>query len=109
MNWIRKNSFISSLLTFALIFAIILFFNDENIEQYEQITIEHGESLWSLADQYRGKMTKHDWIAQVEKVNNVNRNEVVAGAVLSFPIEEQSSYIVQKEADKHAVKVASEQ
>jgi hypothetical protein len=108
MNWMRKNSFFSMMIIFTLLFSAVLFLKDENIEQYEQITISHGESLWSLADQYRGKMSKHDWITQVEKANQVNRHEVLAGAVLSIPVEEQSAYIAQKEADKDVVKVASE-
>ena len=109
MKWMRKNSFFSMIIIFALLFSAVLFLTDENIEKYEQITIGQGESLWSLADQYRGKMSKHDWITQVEKVNHVNRHEVLAGAVLSIPVEEQSVYIAQEKADKDVVKVASEQ
>ena len=59
MKWMRKNSFFSMMMIFALLFSAVLFLTDEDIEKYEQITIGHGESLWSLADQYRGKMSKH--------------------------------------------------
>lgn len=106
MNWIRKNSFISMILIFAIVFLSVIALTDEKIEKYEQITIEYGDSLWSLADQYRGKMSKHDWIASVEKSNNVKRDALQAGTVINIPVEKNSTYIVQKQAEKESMKVA---
>ena len=106
MNWMRKHSFLSMIMIFSIALITILLLTDEKIEQYEQITIEYGDSLWSLADQYRGKMSKHDWITTVEKANDVKRNQLVAGTTLSIPVEKNSTFIVQKEAEKEAMKVA---
>ena len=109
MNWMRKNSFFSMLIIFGLLFTGFLYITDEDITKYEQITISHGESLWSLADHYRGKMSKQDWIHTVEQTNNISKGNIMAGAVLSVPVEENSQYIIVQKQQLEAIKVASDQ
>lgn len=61
MNWVKENSYVKVLLGVAVAFIAYIYITDEKIHQYEQITIEHGDTLWSLADEYRGKMSTQDW------------------------------------------------
>lgn len=105
MNWLRKNSFFTTLALFSLFVVAFLILTDEKIEHTETISIEYGESLWSLADQYRGKMAKHEWIQQVEKMNSVDSKFLIAGTSLEIPVMENALYLNElKEQD--IVKVA---
>lgn len=106
MNWIRNNSFIVTMISITLIIMAIIVLTDEKIEQYDSIQVEHGDSLWSIADQYRGKMDKLEWIAQVEKINDVKANNIKAGSTLHIPIEKNSIYFEQQLKEQQMVKVA---
>ncbi|MEK4228877.1 cell division suppressor protein YneA [Solibacillus sp. FSL H8-0538] len=110
MKWLQENSVVSMFLAFSIVFITYILVTDEHIAQYEQIEIEHGDTLWSLADQYRGKMTKQDWISYVTKENHLTSEHIVIGQSLSVPVEKESQYIVQQSSpdEHHSVKVASE-
>ena len=47
MEWLKKNSYVALLLGVTIAFVAYLYITDEKIEQYEHITIEHGDTLWS--------------------------------------------------------------
>ena len=106
MNWIRKNSFISMVFIFSLTVIAIAFITNEEVEQTETIYVSYGETLWSLADQYRGKMAKHDWIQYVEKLNKLESENIVAGALIEIPVIENSDYLQRIQQEQQQVKVA---
>ena len=106
MNWLRKNSFISMVFIFSLTVIAIAFITNEEVEQTETIYVSYGETLWSLADQYRGKMTKHDWIQYVEQLNKLKSENIVAGALIEIPIIEDSNYLQHIQQEQQQVKVA---
>lgn len=110
MKFIQQNSLVSMFLAFSIIFISYILVTDEQIAQYEQIKIEHGDTLWSLADQYSGKMTKKDWIASVKRENQLRNEHIISGQTLFVPIEKQSEYIVEQSNldNEKLVKVASE-
>ena len=111
MNWVKQNSYVKVLLGVAVAFIVYIYITDEKIEQYEQITIEHGDTLWSLAEQYRGKMSTQDWIAFVKKENHLFNQVLITGETILIPIAKDSLYIanLSLEEDENSVKVASEQ
>ncbi|MNH42849.1 Cell division suppressor protein YneA [compost metagenome] len=53
---------------------------------YKEIQVEHGDSLWSLAEQYRGKMSKEDWIKLVKTENELPDVQIIAGKSLVIPV-----------------------
>ena len=111
MEWLKQNNCIAILLGITIAFIVYLYITDEKIEQYEHITIEQGDTLWSLAEQYRGKMSKKDWVAFVKKENDLFNQILIAGQTITIPIEKDSLYLanLSLEEDKNSVKVASEQ
>ena len=111
MEWLKKNSYVALLLGVTIAFVAYLYITDEKIEQYEQITIEHGDTLWSLAEQYRGKMSTQDWIAFVKKENHLFNQVLTTGETILIPIAKDSVYIanLSLEEDENSIKVASEQ
>lgn len=106
MSWIRRNSFITMVFIFSLTVITIAFITNEKVEQTEQIYVNYGETLWSLADQYHGKMTKHDWIQYVEKLNNVDSNNIVAGTLIEIPVIENANYLQHIQQEQQHEKVA---
>ena len=106
MNWVRKNSFISMIIIFSLAVIMIAFITNEEVEQTEKIYVSYGETLWSLADQYRGKMAKHDWIQYVEKLNKLESENIIAGALIEIPVIESSDYLQRIQQEQQHVKVA---
>ena len=86
MNWFKKNTHISILLGAFLLFAGYLVITDPGDITYTEINIEHGDSLWSLAEQYRGKMGTDDWIKLVKAENELHSVKIVAGKSLVIPV-----------------------
>lgn len=108
MKKIKLNSFTSMFLMFSILLLVLIFHKDNNIELYEQVSIEQGDTLWSLADHYRGKMATHDWINKVKKENGLRDGKVVSGQILVVPVEKEAQYIVQlnESSDVSTIKVA---
>ena len=111
MNWVKKNSYVKVLLGVAVAFIAYIYITDEKIEQYEHITIEHGDTLWSLADEYRGKMSTQDWVTFVQKENQLFKGALQAGQKIIVPVAKDSVYIVNlsEEEAGNSIKVASDQ
>ena len=106
MKWLRKNSFISMVFSISIAIVALVFITNKEIEQTESIYVSYGETLWSLADQYRGKMAKHDWIQYVEKLNELESEHIVVGALIEIPVIEKSDYLHRIQQDQQNVKVA---
>lgn len=108
MKRVKLNGFTSMFLLFSVLMITLFMMQDDKIELYEHVSIEHGDTLWSLAEQYRGKMAKHDWINEVKKENGMLDEKVVLGQVLVVPIEKDSQYIAQQNESSYmqSIKVA---
>ncbi len=107
MNWLKKNSYIAVFVAFTVFVISVLVITDEDIEQYEEIIIEHGDTLWSLAEQYRGKMSTEQWIGFVKKSNYLSDEKIVIGQQLLVPIEKRSIIAKQMTEDSHSREVAN--
>ncbi|AWE08088.1 cell division suppressor protein YneA [Lysinibacillus sp. 2017] len=110
MKNLKLNSFAAMFLAFSVFFIGIIVMKDDQIELYEQVTIEHGDTLWTIAEQYRGKMEKHDWIHAVKKQNELSSEEVVSGQILNVPVEKNADYITKSNEPNYAqsIKVVRE-
>lgn len=55
---------------------------------YSEVNVSEGDSLWALADQYAGKsdMAKADFVSWVEKENNLADGHVEAGESVIIPV-----------------------
>lgn len=86
MNLFKKNYFLTLFLglSFIFILANVVFITQSTEEDY-QITIEHGDSLWALADKYGTDEQKEAWINQVMKLNNLHTAHIKVGDVLIIP------------------------
>ena len=110
MRKMKLNSFTTMFILFSFLFLVFILMKDEHITAYEHITIEQGDTLWSLAGQYRGKMAEHDWIVAVKKENALRDEKIISGQLLLVPIVKNSKHIVglSESPEIHTIKVASE-
>lgn len=108
MNWLQKNTYI--VLLFAAFSAMGAFvaFTDQEEASYENIQVAEGDTLWTLAEQYRGTMTTQEWVDQVKRENGLAGETIVAGHAISVPIHENSVHIanLEDEEELHSVEVA---
>ena len=107
MNWLKKNMHITILAMMTATFITYLYVTDEKVE-HDYILVQEGDSLWSLAEHYRGKMDVNDWITKVKSYNNLNKDTIQIGKELYVPIEEQSIYIANKQREENTVEVVSD-
>nr|WP_106784535.1 LysM peptidoglycan-binding domain-containing protein [Lysinibacillus timonensis] len=108
MKWLQKNSYVKVLITTFLLIAAYVVITDDGKTIYEKIEVQHGDSLWSLAEQYRGNMSLHEWIDAVKLENGLNNETIVAGRALTIPVSGEIVYIAQdSEQNAHTVKVAT--
>ena len=103
-KFIHNNQHIFLLAIISFIIIGIVYVTDEKVEQ-TNITIEHGDTLWTLSELYRGKMSSEKWIAQVKKANNIESDHIVSGKQLIIPIEENSYYIAYKKVEQYEQKI----
>ena len=86
MSWMKKNLHISILLGACVLFAVYLLITDPGEITYTEIDIKHGDSLWSLGEQHRGKMSTDEWIQIVKLKNELTDVKIVAGKSLVIPV-----------------------
>ncbi|HWL23883.1 MAG TPA: LysM peptidoglycan-binding domain-containing protein [Ureibacillus sp.] len=108
MKWLEKNSYVKVLFTAFLLIAAYVLITDDGNTTYEQIEVQHGDSLWSLAEKYRGNMPAHEWIKAVKVENNLDGEIIVAGRDLSIPLS-GDIVIMAQDTEEHQsqVKVAT--
>lgn len=86
MNWMKKNIHISILVGACVLFAGYLLLTDPGEITYTEIHINYGDSLWSLGEQHRGKMSIDEWIQIVKLKNELTDAKIVAGESLVIPV-----------------------
>ncbi|AGC68563.1 hypothetical protein Cst_c15770 [Thermoclostridium stercorarium subsp. stercorarium DSM 8532] len=75
-----------------LIFIIAVFIIDsvkssgENVNrEYKVITVRQGDTLWDIADKYRGKTEIRKYIYRIKKLNGLDDSTIYAGQKLYLP------------------------
>jgi len=108
MKWLQKNTYIVVLFVAFFVMGAFLFITDNGQTTYEQIEIQQGDTLWNLAEHYRGKMTIEEWISHVKAENDLMNENIVAGHAITVPVNEESIYIANLKSEEklHSVEVA---
>lgn len=58
---------------------------DSRPAELSYVTVQSGDSLWSLADEYASGMDPRDWIAEVVLMNQLESSELVPGQQIALP------------------------
>lgn len=86
MSWFKKNIHISILLGICILYVSYLLITDPGEISYTEIHIQYGDSLWSLGEQHRGKMSTDEWIQIVKHKNELIDEKIMAGKSLIIPV-----------------------
>lgn len=79
-----------SLLLFCTIANTVLGFNDAialTEQEYIQIQVESGDTLWSIADEYMpDDMDIREAVYMISDANDINDSQIYVGQTLEIPV-----------------------
>ncbi|PZX07767.1 LysM domain-containing protein [Psychrobacillus insolitus] len=94
MKVLKENYFISLFVGLSILFILSFIITTINsTEEDYQIKIEHGDSLWSLADKFGQVKHKDAWINEVMAMNNMKTAHIKVGEVLIVPEVKETFHI----------------
>lgn len=78
-------------LSIAVLFVFSGAFQIDKNEKYITVTVEEGDSLWTLSKQYddEHRLSFEQFLDWVEKENGVINGEIYAGDLLLIPVEKE--------------------
>ncbi|MEG0258615.1 MAG: LysM peptidoglycan-binding domain-containing protein [Lysinibacillus sp.] len=100
MKFLKQNTHISLLLVFGALFIGYHYITNPGDIDFIEISIEQGDSLWALSEQYRGKMASDEWIDIVKVENKLYDSNIVAGKPLIIPV------VGEQPEPIHSIKIA---
>lgn len=76
---------------FALILSCIMVtYHDlkgPDISHFQSITVQKGDTLWTLGQQYKGNMSTARFVSWVEQQNHLtNGNQIQVGQIIVLPV-----------------------
>lgn len=54
--------------------------------QYIEITVEQGDTMWSISERYRNEIAQDTFISIIQQFNNMSHTVVRQGSTLKIPI-----------------------
>ncbi|APH05143.1 cell division suppressor protein YneA [Bacillus weihaiensis] len=91
-----KKESIAYIFTFFLVLLAITFvvsYTDkaESLDNFQQVTIENGDSLWEIAERFQDKsnISRQDFVKWVQDNNNLHSTLVKPGDIVFVPIEKK--------------------
>lgn len=85
-KFMKENYYFAILLLVCLSFAWFQFAQLSEEEQYMEIVIADGDTLWGLASNYSEGIPKQHWIDQVRILNELMSDQIYSGESLRLPI-----------------------
>ncbi len=85
-EFIKNNYYFAVLLAVCVSFAWVQFDKISMEEQYMEIVINEGDTLWQLASNYSEDIPTTHWIAQVRSLNELPTDQIISGEMLRVPV-----------------------
>ncbi|KAB7708184.1 LysM peptidoglycan-binding domain-containing protein [Bacillus aerolatus] len=92
---VKENSFVLLFIAVTIMAGVMLILNmSEEHNPYKEITVQEGDSLWSIAGQYvkENGMKEEDFIIWVQKENKLYSAKIIPGDTLVIPVDSSQSY-----------------
>lgn len=88
-NLLKNYSFVLLFMAVSLIAGMFLIFSLSEDGDYSQIVVREGDTLWTIADQYKDSngMNKEEFIVWVQKKNHLYTALIKPGDELIIPID----------------------
>lgn len=85
MKNIKENYYFIVLLAVCVSFAWFQLDRLSTEEEYVEIVINEGDTLWGLAADYSEQMSVDHWISEVRQLNGLAADEIKTGESLRLP------------------------
>lgn len=85
-EFIKDNYYFAVLLAVCVSFAWVQFDKIAVDDQYMEIVINDGDTLWQLASNYSEDIPTSHWIKQVRSLNELPTDQIVSGELLRVPV-----------------------
>lgn len=88
MGIVKKYSFMLTLAVMMILASLYFLFSETQNPSYYEIKVEKGDTLWSLAEEYKTlhKMDKIEFIQWVQDENNLITTKILPGEQLVIPV-----------------------
>ncbi|QFK71318.1 LysM peptidoglycan-binding domain-containing protein [Pradoshia sp. D12] len=89
------TSYSYSILFFIGLFLLITTMIVTNIEapkdDYQQITVKKGDTVWDMAERFNGsKMTQTEFVSWVQENNDLHINHIKEGQTIVIPVKKMN-------------------
>lgn len=97
----KKETFYYILTFFAVFIAVTSAITytgaDENLDQFHQLEIQEGDSLWSIADKLHknANISKQEFVYWMQEKNNIQSQMLKPGDYVFVPIEKEHHQFTQ--------------
>lgn len=87
----RKSLIVSAFIIFGILFSIKNSASSEGISEYKTITVNSGDTLWSIAEYEKSSNSYYkdedirDVVLNIKKVNNLDSCNIVENQSLIIP------------------------
>ncbi|MGM7637347.1 cell division suppressor protein YneA [Bacillus sp. Hm123] len=88
-TFIKNYSIVLLFIVITIVAGTILIFSlDEESNQYLEVVVQEGDSLWTIAEKYHkmNGMKQEDFILWVQTENQLNTAMIQVGDVLVLPL-----------------------
>jgi LysM repeat protein len=84
----KRFMFISILLLSMITFTSILTLNaySKDIPQFDYVSVQHGDTLWSIAKDYASNKDIREVIYEISKLNNIHNATIHPGDIIKIPL-----------------------
>lgn len=69
----------------SIVLSFVIGITSQTNESNVEITVQSGDTLWTLSEKYKGNLPHSEWITAVMNANNLNHPMIVSGDTLIIP------------------------
>lgn len=84
----KRFMFLTILLISIIAFTSILTLNaySKDIPQFDYVSVQQGDSLWSIAKDYAGSKDIREVIYNISELNNIHNTTIQPGDIIKIPL-----------------------
>ena len=88
INKFKRFMFLTILLISIIAFTSILTLNaySKDIPQFDYVSVQQGDSLWSIAKDYAGSKDIREVIYNISELNNIHNTTIQPGDIIKIPL-----------------------
>ena len=69
----------------SIVLTFVIGISSQTNDSKVEITVQSGDTLWTLSEKYKGNLPQSEWITTVMNVNNLNHPMIISGDTLIIP------------------------